>query len=151
MADTKYAHTSIVARDWERLSGFYEKVFGCTVVPPERSQSGSLLEKGTGLPRGASIKGVHLRLPGWGETGPTLEIYSYQPELDATTPAPNTPGLRHLAFQVSDVEQTLANVIKAGGSKLGEPVRLDVDGAGTIHFVYVRDPEGNIIELQRWD
>ncbi len=150
MADIKYAHTSIVALDWERLVEFYEEVFGCTVVPPERSQSGGLLEKGTGLPRGASIRGAHLRLPGWGDDGPTLEIYSYQPELDATTPYPNTPGLRHLAFQVFDVEKTLTKVVEAGGSGLGEPVSLDVEGAGMIQFVYVRDPEGNIIELQRW-
>lgn len=149
MSETRYVHTSIVARDWARLAQFYEEVFGCEPVPPERSQSGATLATGTGVP-GVSIRGVHLRLPGHGSTGPTLEIYTYQPELAAPVPMPNRPGLGHIAFQVPDVAEAYERVLSAGGSQLGEPVEVSVPGAGTINFVYARDPEGNIIELQHW-
>jgi hypothetical protein len=69
----KYAHTNLIARDWRALAAFYERVFGCTPVPPERDLSGEALERGSGV-AGASLQGVHLRLPGCGADGPTLEI-----------------------------------------------------------------------------
>ena len=70
----KFVHVNIVAKDWRKLAEFYEKVFGCIRILPERSFSGEWLEKGTGI-KNAKIKGVHLRLPGFGENGPTLEIF----------------------------------------------------------------------------
>jgi len=50
---------------------------------------------------------------------------------------------------VDDVEATLAEVIREGGSKVGELVAAYPDGKEAV-FVYTRDPEGNIIELQSW-
>jgi len=57
----------------------------------------------------------------------------------------------HLAFRVEDVAEAVECVLEGGGSRLGELVRRDVPGAGVLTFAYVRDPEGNILELQRWD
>jgi len=72
----KYKHTNIIAQDWQKLAGFYEKVFGCVRVLPERHLSGAWLDKGVGVPD-AKISGVHLRLPGHGDSGPGLEIFQY--------------------------------------------------------------------------
>jgi catechol 2,3-dioxygenase-like lactoylglutathione lyase family enzyme len=136
--------------DWERLAGFYERVFGCTRLLPERDLSGKWLEDGTGV-TGARIRGVHLRLPGSdGPGGLTLEIFSYQPERDALPPAPNRPGWGHVAFAVEDVAVVRQAVLDAGGSALGELISTEIEGAGAISFAYVADPEGNVIELQRW-
>ena len=41
-------------------------------------------------------------------------------------------------------------VLAAGGGAVGETVAVPVPGAGTVEFAYVTDPEGNVIELQRW-
>jgi catechol 2,3-dioxygenase-like lactoylglutathione lyase family enzyme len=60
-------------------------------------------------------------------------------------------GFGHLAFQVEDVESARQAVLAAGGGQYGDLVSVPVQGAGTVTFVYVTDPEGNIIELQRWD
>jgi catechol 2,3-dioxygenase-like lactoylglutathione lyase family enzyme len=139
----------LVARDWRALVAFYHNVFDCEPVPPERDQHGDWLDRGTGVP-GLTIRGMHLRLPGWGDDGPTLEVYSYSPALESPLPMPQRPGLGHLAFQVDDVRDSLERVLAAGGSAVGEPVDVEVAGAGRLSFVYVRDPEGNIIELQRW-
>ena len=57
----KYVHTNLVAKDWKALANFYERLFGCSPMPPERDLSGGKLEAGTGLP-GAHLRGVHLRL-----------------------------------------------------------------------------------------
>ncbi len=76
MQGVRYVHTNLIARDWRALASFYREVFGCVPVPPERDYAGAALEAGTGVP-GAALQGVHLRLPGHGSAGPTLEIYTY--------------------------------------------------------------------------
>jgi catechol 2,3-dioxygenase-like lactoylglutathione lyase family enzyme len=145
----RYAHTNLIARDWRRLAAFYQELFGCTPVPPERAYSGSTLEAGTGVP-GAKLSGVHLRLPGYGSDGPTLEIYSYLPEAPAVMPEVNRPGFGHIAFQVAAVPAARAQVLAAGGSAVGEVVTLTTATGAQVTWCYVRDPEGNIIELQAW-
>ncbi len=145
----RYTHTNLIAQDWQKLAQFYEQVFGCTPVPPERELAGQWLEEGTGVPK-AQINGIHLRLPGYGENGPTLEIFQYNPQKAWLKPAVNRPGFAHIAFAVDDVEAAREAVIAAGGGSVGKVVSLEVPGAGTVTFVYVTDPEGNIIELQRW-
>jgi len=45
----------------------------------------------------------------------------------------------------------LADAVHAnGGSALGDLTEREIAGAGQLTFRYVADPEGNIIELQRW-
>ncbi len=146
----KYKHTNIVARDWEGLARFYEDVFACERVPPERHLSGAWLDKGTGVPN-AEFSGVHLRLPGCGAEAPTLEIYQYSVNEGKPPPAANREGFGHIAFEVDDVAAGLAEILVHGGRALGEVTAHDVSGVGTLTFVYATDSEGNIIELQHWD
>jgi hypothetical protein len=73
----RYVHTNLIAADWQTLALFYETVFGCVHLPPERDLAGPTMEAGTGLP-GAHLREVHLRLPGYGTTGPTIEIFTYE-------------------------------------------------------------------------
>lgn len=145
----RYAHTNIIAEDWRRLANFYRTVFGCQEVPPQRNLSGAWLERGTGVP-GAALQGVHLRLPGYGESGPTLEIYSYRHMEEKLPTVANRKGLGHLAFGVDNVAEKLQEVIAHGGRTVGEIVTTEVPGVGRITFCYAADPEGNLIELQAW-
>lgn len=145
----RFAHTNIVSANWKELADFYIKTFHCTLVPPIRKQSGKWLEKGTGL-KNASLEGVHLRLPGHGEKGPTLEIYQYGQIENQNAVAPNKRGFGHIAFEVEDVLAILETLKQNGGTTSGEITRREVPGVGEITFVYARDPEGNLIELQSW-
>jgi glyoxylase I family protein len=145
----RYRHTNLIAREWRRLAAFYERVFGCAPLLPERDQRGEWLERASGV-RGAHLRGAHLRLPGCGADGPTLEIFEYDEVLAQEEPVPNRAGYGHLAFSVDDVEAALAAVVAEGGRRLGEIVSVEVPGVGTLRFTYARDPEGNILELQRW-
>jgi predicted enzyme related to lactoylglutathione lyase len=144
-----YGHTNIVARDWRRLASFYEELFGCVFVPPERDYAGPTLEAGTGV-RGATVRGVHLRLPGHGADGPTLEIYTYSTEAAGPPPAVNRPGFAHIAFQVDSVDDARRDVLAAGGQPVGEIVTLTTATGARVTWCYVTDPEGNIVELQSW-
>ena len=146
----KYVHTNLTARDWRRLVRFYCEVFGCEPKLPERDLSGNLLCDLTALPR-AHLTGMHLSLPGFPAGGPTLEIFSYDELIDRSAPVVNVPGFGHLAFLVEDVDGALAAVQAAGGSVVGKVTTTQVPGVGTLRVVYARDPEGNILELQRWD
>ena len=147
--NAKYKHTNIVTKDWLALAQFYQEVFGCTPIPPERNLYGDWLEKGTGV-ENARIIGVHLRLPGYGINGPTLEIYQYAQNEPKSAPAANREGITHIAFEVDDVDLAIAEVLEHGGSKIGDLTIAEVEGVGLITFVYLADPEGNIIEIQSW-
>ncbi|MGC8491174.1 MAG: VOC family protein [Syntrophobacteraceae bacterium] len=147
---TKFAHTNLIARDWKRLSIFYQEVFGCRPVPPERDLSGEWLDKATGI-SASHISGIHLLLPGYGDDGPTLELFQYDAMPDHPPVKPNTPGFSHIAFAVDDVSAAAQAVFDHGGSPVGALTVRTVPGAGLLTFQYVADPEGNIIEVQHWE
>ena len=145
----KYVHTNLIAEDWQALSNFYQQLFGCIPVPPERDFQGGKLEAGSGIP-GAHLRGIHLRLPGYGDDGPTLEIFNYNILESRGKTAVNRPGFGHIAFSVQDVVLAQQAVLQAGGGAVGEIVTLQVATGARVTWCYVTDPEGNIIELQSW-
>jgi catechol 2,3-dioxygenase-like lactoylglutathione lyase family enzyme len=145
----RFAHTNIAAKNWKSLSEFYIKVFHCKIKPPERKLSGAWLDQATGL-QDATLEGVHLLLPGHGDNGPTLEIFTYQTMQACEPLMANFIGLTHIAFEVDDVDRTFDEAIKNGGRLLGKVTEKTVDGVGDLKFVYFRDPEGNIVEIQSW-
>ncbi|MEX0273074.1 MAG: VOC family protein [Flavobacteriaceae bacterium] len=145
----RFAHTNIISTNWKKLADFYVKTFQCKIVPPIRNQSGDWLDRGTGL-KNAQLKGAHLLLPGYGENGPTLEIYQYTTMEDQESAPPNKRGFGHIAFEVEDVEEVLKTLEQNGGRKFGEITKRQVPNVGELTFIYARDPEGNLIELQNW-
>jgi len=148
----RYAHTNIVARDWRGLANFYEQVLQCEPLPPERDYKGEGIGKIAGIDPdpNARLTGIHLRLPGHGPNGPTLEIFQYQPEASEGAIQSNTPGFSHIAFAVDDVGETAARFLEWGGSEIGEYTEMEIENAGHIALHYLADPEGNIVELQKW-
>ncbi|MFV3337068.1 VOC family protein [Pseudomonas sp. NY15349] len=144
----KFAHANLISHDWKRLSRFYMDVFGCVVSGPVRRFSGADISKGVGLSN-SNIEGVHLKLPGC-VCGPTLEIFEYDKKRVEPVKYANSSGITHLAFEVSDLEEVCASIIQCGGSMLGRLTSIPVEGLGVCTFVYVRDPDRNIIEIQSW-
>jgi catechol 2,3-dioxygenase-like lactoylglutathione lyase family enzyme len=64
------------------------------------------------------------------------------PDGDRHAPA-NTPGLRHLAFSVDDLDDVLARLRARGAELVGEVERYE----DRYRLCYVRGPEGIIVEL----
>ena len=149
MIEARFGHVNVIARDWRRLADFYERVFGMEIVPPLRDYRGPDLEAGTGIP-GAALQGAHLRLPGLGGDGPTLEIYQFESGPEGLPPAVNRPGFQHIAFVVPDVTAARDSILVAGGSEVGAIVTLTPAPGRSVTWTYVTDPEGNILELQSW-
>lgn len=146
--NTKFLHINIISRNWKELADFYIKVFDCKPLLPERDLSGAWLDRLTGLPE-PRISGIHLQLPAYDPGGPTLEIFEYNQNRDNHNKQVNLEGLGHIAFAVDNVEEKLKLVLENGGSALGELVDTEISGIGRITVVYARDPEGNVIEIQK--
>lgn len=143
----RYVHTNIIANDAEKLIEFYKSVLHCTSINEKRDLRGEWLDRLTGL-KEAHITGEHLLLPGYDKDHPTLEIFSYDEVKETIIAEINRPGIAHIAFEVDDVKKTLEEVINAGGNMVGELVTAKYPNNTEATFVYARDPEGNILELQ---
>ena len=145
----RFGHVNLTSTDWRRLAAFYVDVLGCELVPPERDLRSAALDAGTGL-TDAHLTGAHLRLPGHGDTGPTLELFSYDALADHPGSRVDRPGFGHIAFQVPDVAAALTAVLAAGGGRHGEVVTTPTADGRRVTWVYATDPDGNYVELQAW-
>lgn len=145
----KFAHTNIITDDWKKLASFYIDVFGCIPLYPERDLKGEWLDKATAISN-AHLTGIHLVLPGYEQNLPTLEIFQYEINEEQTRAVANRKGFGHIAFKVDNVQEALDRLLQHGGTQVGETVETEIKNAGVIIFVYARDVDGNIIELQHW-
>ena len=145
----RFGHVNVTGPDWRVLAAFYGDVFGCTLVPPERDYRSADLDGATKL-HDAHLTGAHLRLPGHGDTGPTIEIYQYDEMVGGSASQVNRPGWGHVAFQVPDVEAALGIVEAHGGARFGTVVTLTTSDGRRVTWCYARDPADNLIELQAW-
>lgn len=145
----RYSHTNLIAKDWRKLADFYIQVFDCKSTY-ETHLTGSYLEKGTGL-KNAKLKGINLLLPGFGDQEVKLEIFQYSELLEKAMPAAaNRLGFGHIAFLVDDLLGILEKALAHGANKLGEVASKEYQ-KGISTYVYITDPEGNIVEIQNWE
>jgi len=68
---------------------------------------------------------------------------SHQGEGDNRHAPANTPGIRHVAFAVEDIDAVVASLRDRGAELIGELERYE----DSYRLCYVRGPEGIIIEL----
>ena len=146
IAGAKYGHTNLIAKDWRGLARFYQEHFGCIPVPPEGDFKGKDLER-TGIRRrttrcAPAIAGARRGGRRW--------KFNYNILKEKPDVAVNRPGFGHIAFVVDDVPSAREAVFAAGGQPVGEVVTLTTATGSKVTWVYVTDPEGNVIELQSW-
>lgn len=146
----RYTHININSPDWEKLVNFYIDVFQCKLVPPLRHLHGEWFEKASGVP-GAEVHGAHIALPGYGEGGPTIEVFTHTNQLGDRSNPFNHQGFGHIAFHVDDVKSTYEKLLAHGGSSDGEIVSHYYETMDkTLTMIYAKDPDGNVIEIQNW-
>ena len=66
-----------------------------------------------------------------------------RPRAATGTRRANTPGIRHVAFAVEDIDAVVAGLRARGAELVGELERYE----DSYRLCYVRGPEGIIIEL----
>lgn len=142
----KYVYSTLLAKEWRKLADFYINVFQCEPRSSEFRFSGNWLDGLTGL-KNAEVDGIQLSLPGY-EAGPALEVISYnQTSFRTHNIIPNLQGGTSLVFHVDSVNHILQKALVHGGQQAGTAVTATIDNLGNFTAAYIRDPEGNIIEV----
>ncbi|MDR0779349.1 MAG: VOC family protein [Pseudomonadales bacterium] len=132
-------HTGITVSDLDRSIRFYRDVLGCQISRTIRAE-GPNFEAITGVP-GCKIDIAFARLPGH-----IIELLCYREPLGkVSTLRPNDPGFTHLCLKVDDLGRVTQQVLAAGFEVMGTTLR---DGAPSP--VYVRDPDGVVLELMQY-
>ncbi len=123
--NTKFIYTGIRVRDLDASVTFYTNVLGM---------------KELGRSTIAAAKGTVVNLV-TDEGGPILELNYYEKGSPFATKYDVGEGLDHLAFEVADLDAALAEAKRAGYPMVQEM------RAPTSRWAYIRDPDGNWIEL----
>ena len=142
----KFTHVSIVAKDTNELAEFYRIVFGCEDMCERSGLPSDWVDQPMGLSEGEITLGAWLSLPG--VEGPYLEIFQFRNLEDGLPTPANFKGIRHISFDVDDLEAIFDAVIAAGGSSIGKIQSFD-NGRNKFAYVFMRDPEGNILDLKQ--
>ena len=140
MAIQRMEHVGIVVNDLQAAIDFFAEL---GLEPRGKGQvEGSWVDRIVALDE-VKAELAMLRTPdGHGE----IELVKFHspPTQGGDPHAPaNTPGLRHLAFLVEDIDAVVAGLQARGTELVGELVRYE----NSYRLCYVRGPEGIIIEL----
>jgi glyoxylase I family protein len=126
-----FNHIALSCGDLKRTEAFYSKHFG--------------FRRARTIPLGGGNEIVFLK-----NGGAYLELF--QAEGERPSPAvdgdgPHYPGLRHIAFKVDSVDETLKAMGADAKVTLG-PLDFDAFIKGW-RTVWVADPDGNIVEISQ--
>jgi catechol 2,3-dioxygenase-like lactoylglutathione lyase family enzyme len=142
-------HVNLVVQDLDRMAQFYREMLNMRITK-QVTISGPWIDRTVGL-EGVVADVIYLDPP----AGPRVELIRYRkptaerPEHQGRS---NTPGLRHMAFRVKDIEQIAERLKQSGVKFFSEIHRVPTDqvsygGDVQKHLVYFHDPEGNLLEL----
>lgn len=118
-------HVAIIASNYTKSKDFYVRILGLEVVAEvHRAERDSYK--------------LDLRLP----DGVQVELFSF-PNPPKRPSYPEACGLRHLAFEVADIDEAVAEL--AGHGVVAEPVRVDAHTGK--RFTFFADPDGLPLEF----
>ena len=145
MANAEFLHIGLTVADVERTVAFYEKYFGFQVEFAGNFPDGFFDAKPTlyRLAPGAGCRMAMLRSP----DGVELELFQFLDQTPFVTPQWNTPGYHHICLKVADVNETYRQMA-ADGVEFFFPPDYKGDPANNEFWVFLKDPDGNMIELQ---
>jgi catechol 2,3-dioxygenase-like lactoylglutathione lyase family enzyme len=140
MTIQRMEHVGIVFDDLEAATAFFVELG--LKLQGGGSVEGGWVDRVVGL-EGVRVDYAMMETPdGHGR----LELVKFHapsgPGGDRHAPA-NTPGLRHLAFAVDDIDAVLASLRARGAELVGEAENYE----DIYRLCYVRGPEGIIVEL----
>lgn len=119
LALNKIHHIAIICSDYPKSKHFYTQILGLTIIQEvyrEERQSYKL---------DLALNGNYI-----------LELFSF-PNPPQRPSKPEAAGLRHLAFEVDDLEQTITFL--SSKNILSEPIRTDE--MTSKRFTFIADPD----------
>lgn len=135
-------HTGITVSDLDRSVRFYRDVLGLSVSAPVRCE-GEMFEKVTGV-AGAQLDVSFVRAPGH-----VIELLCFRvpQERVRSTLRSCDPGFWHLAVKVKDIDAVVSAVRQGGFEPLSAVQTVPEGPLRGLRVVYVRDPDGIVLEL----
>lgn len=118
-------HVAVICSDYERSKHFYTEILGLRVIAETYREARRSYKLDLALPDGAQI-----------------ELFSF-PGSPPRASYPEAVGLRHLAFEVDNIEAAIADLHGKGITV--EPVRVDL--LTNRRFTFFADPDGLPLEL----
>ncbi len=140
MAIQRMHHVGVVVDDLAAATEFFVELG--LVVEGETAVEGTWVDRIVGL-EGVRSDIVMMQTP---DGNGRLELTKFHspPSQDGDRRAPaNAPGIRHVSFEVDDVDAAVAGVRARGAELVGELVSYE----NFYRLCYVRGPEGIIVEL----
>ncbi len=145
-------HVNLVVGDLDAMATFYRDTLGLGITR-RITICGPWIEAITGL-ADAEADVVYLEPT----SGPGVELICYRTPR-ASRPGrlgeANTPGLRHVAFQVDDLKSLIQKLKAANAQVLSDVQEVPTEqvefGGRQKRTVYCRDPEGNLLELCQFE
>ncbi len=135
-------HTGLTVSSLDRALGFYRDVLGLEVVMEQEKEGGYLAEI-TGYPD-AHVRMAHLATPDGGR----LELFEYLAPHGRSAPLdPPDVGITHVCLVVADIHDAHRRLVAAGAEPFSEPVSIDTGANKGAFGLYVRDPDGIVLEL----
>ncbi|MGX6447984.1 VOC family protein [Patulibacter sp. S7RM1-6] len=143
-------HTGFTVSDIERAIAFYEGAVGLR-LRHRQEQENAYTSTFVGQPD-AKLRVAQFALPGAEEgdsaSGHVLELCEYvRPRGETLRADTNAVGIGHVAFQTDDLDGTLERMRAAGGTPVSDPVEITAGINRGGRTVYVRDPDGIVVEL----
>jgi lactoylglutathione lyase len=138
-------HTGLTVAELERSLAFYRDLLGFEVVLDQEKEGGYLAAI-VGYPD-ARVRMAHLRLPG---SEHRLELFEYAspPPARGREVEPRTIGLTHVCLLVADLPRLFEGLRDRGvDSWFSPPVEIDSGANRGGRALYLRDPDGVILEL----
>ena len=134
-------HTGITVSDLDRSIRFYRDLLGCEVSTPVRA-NGPFFEEIVGVP-GCEIDVAFAKLPGH-----VVELLCYRaPQGRISRLRACDPGFMHVCIKVTDLDKVVAQVRSAGFQAVGRVLTAEGGPVDGLKVVYVRDPDGVVLEL----
>ena len=138
-------HTGLTVADLDRSLHFWRDAMGMEVLF-QQEKAGGYLEAIVGEP-GAHVRMAHLA---FGGEGPRIELFQYlAPSGGQHRLRPADVGFAHVCVACDDLDERLERLIAAGGRPFSKPVEVDTGVNRGGRSVYLRDPDGHGVELER--
>ncbi len=141
----KIDHINISVSDLEKSKAFFVDLFGFQVLN-EGTLEGEWIDKLVDLPQ-VKARYIQMSIPG---TQTNLELIHYEkPEggKEEAGAKANTIGIRHMAFQVDNIEEVCDRLKKAGVRMFSELQTYNV----TKKLCYFYGPDNIILEIAQYD
>jgi catechol 2,3-dioxygenase-like lactoylglutathione lyase family enzyme len=138
-------HTGITVSNLERSLAFWRDVLGFE-FSHRTHQSGELASEITGVP-GAELSLAVVKAPG--HKIELLEYHAPKSRKKANDRQPHDVGSAHIALTVDDLDAALDKISASGWRAAGTAQTLATGPNAGKRVVYVRDPDGNTIELMQ--